>query len=148
MENLSTIKVTIFGVLSAIGSGIAYICGGWDTAMQTLVVFMAIDYALGITLALTKRSGKTTHGTLDSRIGFVGLMKKVAILLAVITGSALDAILGDAAFARTAIIIFFIANEGLSIIENLALMGVPFPDKVTKVLEQLKTKSNKEEKTE
>lgn len=145
MNSITAVKNVILGAAAAIGSAIAYLLGGFDTAMQTLVIFMVLDYACGLMVAgVFMKSLKTASGALDSRIGFKGIMKKVVIILAVIAGEFLDKIMGDSGYTRTAIILFFIANEGLSIIENLALMGVPFPDKVKVILEQLKDKNDTE----
>jgi len=131
-------KNVIIGVLSAVGSGIAWACGGWDTGMQTLIIFMAIDYILGLIVAVHGKSGKTETGVLDSRAGLKGILKKISMLLAVVLGASADRVLGTDGFSRTAVILFFCANEGLSVVENLALIGVPFPEKVKEKLEQLK----------
>ena len=140
---MTQIKHTIIGLLAVAGSAFTYLVGEWDTAMQTLIVFMGVDFICGLIVAgVFHNSGKTEMGALDSRASFKGLCRKVVIILSVITASYLDRILGDAGFTRTAVIMFFIANEGLSIVENLALMGVPFPDKVKTALEQLKAEND------
>ena len=132
--------LVIFGLC---GSWIAWFLGGWDSAMQTLLIIMTADYLSGLAVAgIFQKSGKSEGGALDSRAGFAGLMKKVAILLAVFVGAALDRSLGGTELVRDTIILFFTANEGLSIIENLGLMGVPFPPKLKAALEQLKSKDD------
>ena len=139
------IKNSVFFLFSLCGTGLVYLLGGWDTAVQTLIIIMAIDYTTGLLVAgVFKRSGKSEGGALDSKAGFAGLMKKVAIILAVLMGAALDRNVGDTSLVRNAIIIFFSANEGLSVVENFALMGIPFPDTVKNALEQMKNKDKKE----
>ncbi len=139
------VKVAVLSALSICGSGLAYLLGGWDTAVQSLIIIMAIDYVTGVMIAaFWNSSNKTETGGLDSKAGFKGLAKKVTILLAVLLGVTLDRAIGTDAFARTAIILFFTANEGLSVVENLAIMGVPFPEKVKRTLEQLNTKEKAE----
>lgn len=138
---LNGMKNTVLAVTSVCGSVFVYLLGGWDTAVQSLIIIMAIDYMTGVMIAaFWNSSNKTETGGLDSKAGFRGLAKKVTILLAVLLGATLDRTIGTDAFARTAIILFFTANEGLSVVENLAIMGVPFPPKVKAALEQLKSK--------
>ena len=121
------VKNGVLAVLAALGSTVAGALGGWDAALQTLLLFMALDYATGMLLAgVFQRSGKSGDGALDSRAGFKGLCKKGAQLLAVLVAARLDLLLGEH-WARTAVILFFLGNEGLSVLENLGLMGVPLP---------------------
>lgn len=104
---------------------------------------MAIDYITGILIAAVwQKSSKSKTGALESRAGFKGLVRKGLILLVVLIGVQLDAILGMQAFCRTAIVLFFCGNEGLSIVENLGIMGLPLPDFIKKKFEQLKDKGN------
>lgn len=132
------IKNSVLAVLAAVGTFVAHALGGWDAAMQVLVALMAADYLTGILVAAVwQRSNKSATGALDSKAGFKGLLKKGMILLLVWLGVLLDNALG-AAYIRTAIIIFFIGNEGLSLLENLGLMGVPFPAFLKKALEALR----------
>lgn len=141
---MNATKNAILAGLSLCGSGVAYLLGGWDTPVQMLIIIMAVDYVTGLLIAAAwHKSNKSESGALDSKAGFKGLAKKVTILLAVLVGVSLDRALGsDQAFARTSIILFFTANESLSVVENLAIMGVPFPPKVVAALEQLKDKEN------
>ena len=132
------IKNSVLAALAAVGTFVAHALGGWDAAMQVLVALMAADYLTGILVAAVwQRSNKSATGALDSKAGFKGLLKKGMILLLVWLGVLLDNALG-AAYIRTAIIIFFIGNEGLSLLENLGLMGVPFPAFLKRALEALR----------
>lgn len=120
-----------------IGGLIASLFGGWDIAIQCLLLFMAIDYFSGLVVAgVFKRSPKTESGTLESRAGFKGLCRKAAVLCLVIMAHYLDMVIG-ADFARDAVCIGFIVNEGLSILENVGLMGVTYPDVIRRALEVL-----------
>ena len=146
MNKTLMIKDSVLVALSVAGSFMARALGGWDTALQTLVILMAIDYITGILIAAVwQRSSKSKTGALESRAGFKGLVRKGLILLVVLIGVQLDAILGLQAFCRTAIVLFFCGNEGLSIVENLGIMGLPLPDFVKTKFEQLKTKGNPDE---
>lgn len=136
-------KASLCGVLGIIGAVIAAYLGGWDTALQALVVFMTIDYITGIVVAAVfKNSLKTESGTLNSRIGLKGLFRKLAMLAGVLMAYYLDQVAGTD-FVRDATCLAFICNEGLSIIENFGLMGVPIPDVVINAIDVLK--DNKKE---
>lgn len=120
-----------------VGSLIASLFGGWDTALQCLILFMAIDYFSGLVVAgIFHRSPKTETGTLESRAGFKGLCRKAAILCLVLMAHYLDLVIG-ADFVRDAVCIGFIVNEGLSILENVGLMGVSYPDVIRRALDVL-----------
>ena len=136
------IKNVILLALAAVGTGIAQALGGWDSAMTTLIIIMAADYITGIMIAAVwQRSPKSEGGALESRAGFKGLIRKVLILLAVLIAHQLDVSLHSPGMIRTAVILFFIGNEGISVVENMGIMGVPLPDIVRKSFEQLKAKS-------
>lgn len=136
-------KNTILAAAAAIGTFVANELGGWDAAMQVLVALMAVDYVTGVLVAAVwHRSNKSATGALDSKAGFKGLLKKCMILLLVWIGVLLDNALG-AAYIRTAVILFFIGNEGLSLLENLGLMGVPFPAFLQRALEALRENGDK-----
>lgn len=138
MERLTYVKEFILVALAALGSGVSAMLGGWDGALQVLVGFMAADYLTGLVVAgVFRRSGKSETGALDSRAGFQGLARKCGILLLVYLGVLLDRATGDTVI-RTAICLFFTANEGLSILENLGLMGVPYPAFLKNTLEALR----------
>lgn len=120
-----------------VGSLIASLFGGWDTALQCLILFMAIDYISGLAVAgVFHRSPKTETGTLESRAGFKGLCRKTAVLCLVLMAHYLDLVIG-ADFVRDAVCIGFIVNEGLSILENVGLMGVSYPDVIRRALDVL-----------
>lgn len=138
MTEIMTLKNGILAVFAAVGSWIANALGGWDAAMVLLVAFMATDYVTGVLVAAVwHRSPKSQSGALDSKAGFKGLCKKGVILLLVWVGCLLDAALGTT-YVRMAVILFFIGNEGLSLLENLGLMGVPYPEFLKRTLEALK----------
>ena len=143
MNKALIIKDSILATFAVMGSFIARSLGGWDTALQTLIIFIAIDYITGLLVAgVWQRSNKSQTGAIESRAGFKGLIRKGLILLVVLIGVQLDAILGLQSFCRTAIVLFFCGNEGLSIIENLGIMGVPLPDFIKAKFEQLKVKGS------
>lgn len=127
--------------LAIIGSFIANQLGGWDAALAVLVGMMSIDYITGLLVgAVFNKSPKTVSGKLVSSECFKGLVRKCMILLFVWLGTMLDKVIG-AAYVRTAITLFFIANEGLSILENTAIMGIPYPSFLKKMLEVMKDKN-------
>lgn len=139
--NARLIYYSALAVLAAAGATIAEALGGWDTALQTLVIFMAIDYVTGILCALIwKRSPKSTDGTFESKASLKGLIRKGAILLVVLVAARLDMLMGTEV-TRLAVILFFIANDGFSIIENLGIMGVPMPQPVKDAFALLRKKS-------
>ena len=126
--------------LAAAGGAVAGLFGGLDAALSVLVAFMTIDYITGLLVGWLGRSGKTETGRLDSKAGFHGLCRKGLMLLTVLMAALLDRALGaEAAMFRDLMVWFYIANEGLSILENLSLAGVPFPERVRAALEQLQS---------
>lgn len=127
----------IVKTLAAIGGAIAGLFGGWDTMLKVLVVAMVIDYISGWIVAIMGNSLKTESGKLDSEVAWKGLLKKGLALLVVLLGAMLDKAVGQDVF-RNMVVWFYIANEGLSILENLALAGVPFPQSVKRMLEQMR----------
>ncbi len=139
-------KTTICSVLGVVGSAIASFFGGFDAALITLMVFMGIDYLMGLILAgVFHKSPKSETGSLESRAGWKGLCRKGVTLLIVLVACRLDVVMGSN-FIRDAVVIAFIANETISIIENAGLMGVPIPAVITKAIEILKKKAESEEK--
>jgi len=129
--------LTAFGI---VGSFIAHYLGGWDTALQTLVIFMAVDYITGlITAGVFHQSNKSSSGALESKAGFKGLCKKGMILLIVLVAARLDIVMGTDVI-RNAVIIAFTANEAISILENAGTMGIKIPKKLTDAIEILKDK--------
>lgn len=123
--------------LGLIGGLIASWFGGWDTGLQTLIVFMAVDYISGLIVAgVFKNSNKTESGALESRAGWKGLIRKCMTLLFVLVAYRLDLMIGQD-YIRDAVIIGFCANELISIIENAGLMGIPLPTVLQKALDIL-----------
>lgn len=142
MENVVHIKNAVLAGLAALGTFVANALGGWDAALQVLIGLMAADYVTGLIVAgVFKRSGKSETGALESRAGFKGIVRKCTILMLVWVAAMLDRLTG-AAYIRTAVCLFFIGNEGLSILENTALMGVPYPAFVRNALEAMRDKGD------
>lgn len=131
-------KELICSVCGFVGSLIAGLFGGFDAALETLIIFMAADYISGLIVAgVFKKSGKSENGALESRAGWKGLCRKGGTLLVVLVACRLDLLLGSN-FIRDAAVIAFITNETLSLIENLGLMGVPVPDVIKDAISALK----------
>lgn len=140
--NPINIKNGVLAILAVIGSGVANALGGWDAALQTLLIFMAADYLTGLIVAgVFKKSGKSESGALESRAGLKGLIRKLALLLIVLVSVCLDRLVGGN-YVRIATIIFFCANEGISILENIGLMGVPYPTFLKNALEVMRKKGD------
>ena len=141
---MNVIKTTVCAAAGVIGSAVASAFGGWDAAMITLVSMMVIDYLTGVLVAgVFHNSPKTENGTLESKAGWKGLCRKGVTLLIVLVAARLDIILGTG-FIRDAVIIGYIANETISIIENAGLMGVPIPAAIEKAIEVLQSKGEEE----
>ena len=126
------------GICTAIGVAGAIITslfGGWDKGLETLVIFMAIDYVSGLAVAgVWHRSPKTASGALESRAGWKGLCRKCMTLFLVLVAHRLDLAMATT-YVRDAVVIGFVVNEGLSILENGRLMGVKYPAILDKALE-------------
>lgn len=136
------IKNGVLTVLALIGSTIAQQLGGWDGFIKILMAMMVCDYITGLLVAaLWKRSNKSTSGTLDSKAGFKGIVKKCMILMLVWLAAMMDVALGIG-YARTAVILFFCGNEGLSLLENLGLMGVPYPAFLKDALDSMRQRGD------
>lgn len=132
----------LLGILGFVGGAICSYLGGWDTALQTLIIFMAIDYITGLMVAgIFHKSAKSKTGALESRAGFKGLCRKGTVLFIVLVACRLDLTVGTDIF-RDSTVIAFVINEALSIIENAGLMGVPIPTAITKGIELLKDKED------
>ena len=135
-------KDTFCAAIGIAGGALAALFGGWDAALQTLIVFMAIDYLTGLIVAgVFHASPKTRTGALESRAGWKGLLRKGETLLIVLVACRLDAVMGGT-FVRDAAIIGFSANEALSIVENAGLMGLPIPAAVVRAIDVLKQRSD------
>lgn len=133
-------KETICTIAGIVGSFIAGLFGGWDTALATLLIFMAVDYVTGLIVAA---AGKSPKGKLSSKIGWRGLAKKCVSLLLVLVAVRLDITLGTS-YIRDAVCIAFTVNELISITENAGLLGVPLPTVITKAIELLQSKGKGE----
>jgi len=117
---------------AAVGGWFGWFLGGWDGTIMALVLFITIDYMTGIMCAVSDKS-------LSSEIGFNGIFRKVVILMLVGIGALMDRyIIGNGEILRTAVIFYYLSNEGISILENAAHLGLPVPEKLKGVLEQLK----------
>ena len=131
-------------VVGMVGGVIASLFGGWDAALVTLMIFMGIDYVTGLIVAgVFHNSEKTENGALESRAGWKGLCRKGVTLLVVLVACRLDLVMGSN-FIRDAVVIAFIANETISIIENAGLMGIPIPAAIMRAIEILKNKAESE----
>jgi len=133
----------VYVIISTIGATILALWGGWDIAMQILVIFIAVDFIMGLLVAVTKRSPKTASGGLSSYTCFIGLCRKIAILLLIMISHALDGLLGTE-FIRNAAITGFCLNELISIIENTGLLGLKLPPVIMNAVDLLKAKTEKE----
>lgn len=122
-------------VIAVICTGLVYLLGGFDVALTCLLVAIVLDYVSGMIRSFIKKD-------LSSRVGFKGIVKKVSILLIVMLAVLVDRVTGETGAIRTLVIYYFVANEGLSIIENLGQAGVPIPQSIKKALKALK-KENK-----
>jgi toxin secretion/phage lysis holin len=141
MKSITSIKVVILGMLSAVGAFFSSLFGGWDSALTTLIIFMAIDYVTGLLVAgVFKKSSKTESGTLESGAGWKGLCRKGMTLLIVLIAARLDMAMGSN-FIKDAVVIGYIANETLSIVENAGLMGLPIPTVISKAIDALRNDS-------
>lgn len=126
----------------AVGAFISAWFGGWSSALTTLVIFMIVDYITGMIVAgIFHKSEKTEDGTLESRAGWKGLCRKGVSLLVVLIACRLDLMIGTN-FIRDTVVIAFVVNETLSIIENAGLMGVPIPRVIVSAIHVLKEKAD------
>ena len=127
-------------VFAAIGGGIGWFLGGADGFLYALIAFVVIDYITGVMCAIVDKK-------LSSAVGFRGIFKKVLIFVMVGVGNIIDVqVLGQAGVLRTAVIFFYLSNEGVSLLENAGHLGLPIPAKLKAVLEQLHDRSEKEDK--
>jgi toxin secretion/phage lysis holin len=130
---------TIQFLFAGIGGWLGYFLGGCDGLLFALLAFVVIDYITGVMCAIADK-------TLSSEVGFKGICRKVLIFLLVGIANILDVqVIGTGSILRTAVIFFYISNEGVSLLENTAHLGLPVPAKMKAVLEQLHDKSEKED---
>ena len=125
-------------LVAVVATFFTYIFGSWDLALQVLIVFMILDYGTGVLYAFL-------NNQLNSEVGFKGLVKKMMILVVLIIGVMVDRILGTGNWVfRTLVAYFYIANEGISLLENVGNIGIPIPNKLRNALEQLNKDDDKE----
>lgn len=130
---------TIQLIFAAIGGWLGYYLGGCDGLLIALVVFVVVDYITGVMCAIADKK-------LSSEVGFKGICRKVLIFVLVGIANILDVyVIGTGSILRTAVIFFYISNEGLSLLENAGYLGLPIPAKLKEVLEQLHDRSEKDE---
>ncbi len=136
---MSKIQIIIDSIAGAVGAVLGFMYGEVTGLFWALIAFMALDYISGVIVAIIEKR-------LSSEVGFRGLAKKFLILVFVAVGHIADTyILGGTPAAMSAVMLFYIANEGISIIENAAALGLPVPKKLTSIMEQIKNKSESEE---
>lgn len=150
MENLISIRNSIFIVIGMIGGIMATVMGGADKLLIALLMCVCADYLTGLVVALIfKNSPKTQTGGAQSNAGFKGFLKKCYIFLIIAVMNQVDIVLGSSGLIRNAVIIGFMSNECLSLVENAGLMGIDLPPAVINSIDILKKKSeNKEIKEE
>lgn len=125
--------------VAVVATFFTYLFGGWDVAIGILIVFMCLDYATGVIVAYQ-------NNLLDSEVGFKGLVKKFMILVILIVAVMLDRLMNTGTWVfRTLVCYFYIANEGISLLENVSNLGVKIPDKLKDALVQLNKDESEEE---
>ena len=130
---------TIQVIFTAIGGWLGHFLGGCDGLLYALIAFVVIDYITGVMCAVADKK-------LSSEVGFKGICRKVLIFLLVGIANVLDVqVIGSGSVLRTAVIFFYISNEGVSLLENAAHLGLPVPDRIKTVLEQLHDRAEKED---
>lgn len=133
--------------ITAVGAAVTALVGQWDGALITLLLFMAADWITGLTVAgVFHKSPKSKNGALESRIGLKGLCRKGAMLLCVLIAYRLDLMAGLHGVLRTGAIVALVCNEALSILENVGLMGVKYPEIIDRVIRQLLGEKTDKEK--
>ena len=139
MKVIESIWAKIQLAITVLGGALGYFLGGLDGLLIALIIFVVLDYVTGVMVAIIDK-------TLSSEVGFKGIFRKIIIFCLVGVAHIVDEnIIGTGAGLRTAIIFFYLSNEGVSILENAALLGLPIPEKLKSVLAQLR---DGEEKTE
>ena len=129
---------TIQIIFAAIGGWLGWFLGGFDGLLYALIIFVVVDYITGVMCAVVDKN-------LSSSVGSKGICRKVLIFAMVGIAHVLDAnVIGDGSVLRTAVIFFYISNEGVSLLENASHLGLPIPEKMKDILEQLHDRDNKE----
>ncbi|MCI5957333.1 MAG: phage holin family protein [Clostridiales bacterium] len=144
MRNFSIdlIWAKVQAAVAAIGGYLGYFVGGVDGLMTALIIFMVIDYITGLMCAVVDKK-------LSSAVGFKGICKKVLIILLVGVAHIVDLhVVGTGSALRSAVVCFYLSNEGVSLLENAAHLGLPIPDKLKMVLEQLHDRDEKNDTTQ
>ena len=127
---------TIQFIFAGIGGWLGYFLGGFDCLLYALVAFVAVDYITGVMCAISDKN-------LSSSVGFKGICRKVLIFTLVGIAHILDAnVIGDGSVLRTAVIFFYISNEGVSLLENASHLGLPIPEKMKDILEQIHNRTD------
>lgn len=131
---------TIQLIFAAVGGWLGYYLGGFDGLLYALIAFVVCDYVTGVMCAVADKK-------LSSEVGFKGIAKKIVIFILVAVANIIDTnVITQGAILRTAVISFYLSNEGLSLVENATHLGLPVPDKLKAVLAQLHDRAEKEEK--
>ena len=127
-------------VFAAMGGALGAVMGGFDGFLYALIVFVVMDYVTGVMVGILNKE-------LSSRIGFRGIFKKVVIFCLVAVAHIIDThVIGNGSVLRTAVIFFYLSNEGISILENATLIGLPVPGKLKEILEQIREGKEDEDK--
>ena len=129
-------KCVLCVILASIDTVLLYALGGWDVALQCLVIAITLDYLSGLIKAYYTK-------TLSSKLGFKGILKKIGYLILVAVSVLVDRIAGNTGAIRSLVIYYFVANEGLSIIENLSVTNIPIPKFLKNALKNLKKEAGK-----
>jgi toxin secretion/phage lysis holin len=137
---MKTVWNWVQAALAAAGGFLGWFLGGLDGFLYALVAFVVLDYLTGVLCAVADRK-------LSSEVGFKGIFRKVLIFALVGVGNIIDSqVLGDGGAVRTAVVFFYLSNEGVSILENAGHLGLPIPEKLKAVLEQLHSRDGEEDK--
>lgn len=126
-------KHTVLNGCSIVLTALSYLLGGFDSALKCLIIVIIIDYLTGIISSIY-------NNTLNSKTGLKGILKKFCYLLIVTVAVVIDGITGETGVIRNLVIFFFVANDGISILENVGKMGIKYPEKLKEILEQLNEK--------
>lgn len=142
MDNIRSAWMVIQAIITAFGGWLGWYLGGMDGMIVALVIFMVLDYITGVMCAIVDRK-------LSSQVGFKGIFKKLLILMLVGVANILDInVLGEGHTIRTAVVFFYLSNEGLSIVENAAYIGLPIPESLKTILAQLHNREAKAKESE
>lgn len=138
---MNKLLAVVSGVGGVVGSFLAGLFGGWSTGIYVLCIFIVFDFITGLVGAALCKSDKSESGGINSKVIWLGVMKKVLELMMVVIGHQLDLLIG-ATYIRDAVVIAYIITETISIIENAGLIGLPVPSIITKVIDVLKNKND------